>query len=106
LRGAQIENLDAGSMSPGGGVHVDEVFPVLAGIAIGLVAGRVSSNGLRALLIGTLGIVFGFAACWLAGELAISGVYLLIDTAQVIGVSVLTMALVVMWRRRASRVAS
>ncbi|HXJ77590.1 MAG TPA: hypothetical protein VMS64_02815 [Candidatus Methylomirabilis sp.] len=86
---------------------MDEVFPVLAGIAIGLVAARVSSNILRALLIATLGIAFGFAASWLAGELAISWVYLLIDTAQVIGASVLTTGLVVMWRhRRAGRVTS
>ena len=79
---------------------MDEVFPVLAGIAIGLAAASVSSTILRALLIGILGIAFGFAASWLAGELAISWVYLLVDTAQVIGASVLTMGLVVMWRRR------
>lgn len=86
---------------------MEEVFPVLAGIAIGLVAERASSKILRALLIGTLGVAFGFAASWLAGELAISWVYLLIDIAQVIGASVLTMGLVVMWRhRRARRVAS
>ena len=81
---------------------MDEVFPVLAGIAIGLVAARVSSRGLRALLVGALGIAFGFAASWLAGELVISWVYLLIDIAQVIGASVLTMGLVVMWRRRSA----
>ncbi len=86
---------------------MDEVFPVLAGIAIGLVAARASSNGLRALLVGALGIAFGFGASWLAGELAINWVYVLIDTAQVIGASVLTMGLVAMWRRRrVTRVAS
>ena len=86
---------------------MDEVFPVLAGIATGLVAARVSSRSLRALLVGALGIAFGFGASLLAGESSISWVYLLIDTAQVIGASVLTMGLVAMWRRRsASRVAS
>jgi len=85
---------------------MDEVFPILAGIAIGLVAERASSNILRAFLIGALGIAFGFGASWLAGELAVSWGYLLIDTAQVIGASVLTMGLVVMWRRRASQAES
>ena len=82
---------------------MEEVFPVLAGIAVGLVAERVSSNILRGLLIGALGITLGLLASWLAGELAISWIYALIDTTQVIVAAVATLGLVVRWRRRGAR---
>jgi uncharacterized membrane protein len=82
---------------------MDEVLPVLAGIAVGLVAERLPSSILRTVFIAALGVAFGFAASWLSGELAISWVYLLIDTAQVVAASILTMGLVVAWRRRRAR---
>jgi high-affinity Fe2+/Pb2+ permease len=82
---------------------MDEVLPVLAGIAVGLVAERLPSSIPRTVFIAALGVAFGFAASWLSGELAISWVYLLIDTAQVVAASILTMGLVVAWRRRRAR---
>jgi len=82
---------------------MEEVFPVLAGVAVGLVAERMASAVLRAALIAVLGVALGVVASWLAGELAISWVYILIDTAQVIVAAVATIALVVMWRRRVAR---
>ena len=82
---------------------MDEVFPILAGVVVGLAAERVSSRILRAILIGALAIAFGFAASWLSGELTISWIYFLIDTAQVIAAGVVTMGLVAVWRRRRAR---
>lgn len=82
---------------------MEEVFPVLGGIIVGLVAERMRSTTLRAVMIVVLGIAFGIAASWLAGELAISWIYILIDTAQVIVAAVATVVLIRMWRRRLAR---
>ena len=80
---------------------MEEVFPVVAGIVLGLLVGRVTSRGVRACVIGGLGLVLGVIAAWISGELATSWVYVLIDTAQVIAASVMTLVLVATWRRRA-----
>ena len=82
---------------------MEEMFPVLAGVAVGLVAHLVGSIRFRALLIGVFGVAFGACASWVSGELAVSWVYLLIDTVQVIGASVMTMVLVRVWLRRQAR---
>jgi hypothetical protein len=79
---------------------MEEVFPVLAGVAVGLVTHRVGPIWMRAVLIGALGIAFGVMASWVSGELAISWIYLVIDTVQVIGASVMTAVLVIVWRHR------
>jgi hypothetical protein len=73
---------------------------MLAGVAIGLATLHLRRNWLSIALVGTLGIAFGAVASWISGELAISWIYLLIDTAQVIGASVMTAVLVKAWRRR------
>jgi hypothetical protein len=82
---------------------MEEVFPVLAGVVLGLVAHLVGSIRLRAILIGALGVAFGACASWISGELAMSWIYLAIDTAQVIYASVMTAFLVHVWLRRQAR---
>ena len=84
-------------------VVMDEVFPVLAGIVIGLACHAVRPFWLKATLIGALGIVVGVTASWVSGELAVSWVYLLIDTAQTLAVAILTGVLVKVWLRRRAR---
>ena len=86
---------------------MDEVFPVLAGIGLGLATGAVRANWSKGLLIAVLGLAIGATASRVSGELAISWVYVLIDTAQVVGASVLTGILVTVWvrRRRARAIA-
>jgi len=82
---------------------MEEVFPVLAGIALGLVTYRTAPLWLRAVLVAVLGIAFGALASWISGELTVSWVYVLIDTAQVIGVAIMTAILVTVWQRRQAR---
>jgi len=86
---------------------MDEVFPVLVGIGLGLATGAVRANWSKGLLIAVLGLAIGATASWVSGELAISWVYVLIDAAQVVGASVLTGILVTVWvrRRRARAIA-
>ena len=82
---------------------MDEVFPVLAGVVVGLVIPIVvSPSRLRWLVLMVLSVVLGSVATWVSGELAISAVYLLVDITQVLGAAIATAVLVSIWRRRSS----
>ena len=85
---------------------MEEVFPVLGGIVIGLATHPVGARWLRALLIGALGLAVGAFASWVSGELAVSRIYLLIDIGQVVVAAVMTGALVTAWMRRRARAVS
>jgi len=85
---------------------MEEVFPVLAGVVVGLALQPVASRRLRGVLIAVLSLVFGTAAAWVSGELAVSPIYIAIDAAQVGVAAVLTGMLVAAWRRRALRTRS
>jgi hypothetical protein len=82
---------------------MDEVFPVLAGVVVGLAIHHVTTAWLRVLFLAVLSLGFGTAASWLSGELAISWAYILIDTGQVFVAASLTAVLAAAWRRRAWR---
>jgi hypothetical protein len=82
---------------------MNEVFPVLAGIAIGLATHAVRPIWFKALLIGSLGIALGAAASWLSGELAVTWVYVFFDAAEVVAVGIMTGILVKVWLRRTDR---
>lgn len=85
---------------------MNEVFPVLAGIALGLATASLAPTWLRAAAIGILGIAFGTVATWLSGELAVSRLYILVDTAQVIATAILCAVLLGGWLRRRARSAA
>jgi hypothetical protein len=84
-------------------VSMDEVFPVLAGIVLGLLTFTLRRMWLRLVVVGVLGVTLGAVASWISGELAVSWLYVLVDAAQVIVAALLTGALVRMWLRRRAR---
>ncbi len=81
---------------------MSEVFPVLAGVVVGLAIHHLRSTWIGAILLAAGGVGFGAVASWISGELAISSVYVLIDAAQVFAAGALTAVLVARWRRRAA----
>jgi len=85
---------------------MDEVFPVLAGIVVGLLLHPLRSRALRSILLVGASLGFGALASWLAGELAISVIYVLIDATQVAVAALLTAMAVIAWRRRQLRARS
>src|SRR5262245_31825755 len=87
-------------------VSMDEVFPVLAGIALGLATLTLRKGWLRVAVIGILGVALGAVASWISGELMISWLYVLVDAAQVIVVGFLTGLLVQRRLRRRARSAA
>jgi hypothetical protein len=82
---------------------MEEVFPVLSGVVIGLATYNLRPTWLKAVAIAVLGVALGAVASWVSGELAVSGIYILIDVAQVIGAAVMTGVLVKAWLRRRAR---
>ena len=85
---------------------MEEVFPVLAGVVVGLALHHVTAPLLRAVLVVVFSLGFGAVAAWISGELALSPVYIATDAAQVAVATVLTAMLVAAWRRRALRLRS
>ena len=79
---------------------MEEVFPVLAGVVVGLALHPMKSRVLRSILVLVAALGFGALAAWVSGELAISPVYIAIDAAQVAIAAILTAMLVTAWRRR------
>ena len=82
---------------------MEEVFPILAGVVVGLVLHPLKSRMLRGILILVAALGFGALASWVSGELAVSPVYIAIDAAQVAIAAVGTLMLVTVWRRRQLR---
>ena len=82
---------------------MEEVFPVLAGVVVGLFTLGLRPAWWKAVVIAALGVVLGAIASWISGELGMSAIYILIDAAQVIGVAVMTGVLATLWLRRRAR---
>jgi hypothetical protein len=83
---------------------MDEVFPVLAGIVVGVALHRVVPVWLRTCVLGVVSILLGATATWISGESANSWVYLLIDIGQVLVAGWMTSVLVSLWRGHSWRV--
>ncbi len=67
-----------------------EVFPVVAGIALGMVALRVLDLRLRIALMAVMSVVFGVIATAISGEALISWAFVLIDIPLVLFAAVTT----------------
>jgi hypothetical protein len=67
-----------------------EVFPIMAGALVGLIAMRIASVQLRAMAVVVLGIIFGVMASAISGELAISWEFILVDIPLVMASAVVT----------------
>jgi hypothetical protein len=76
---------------------MDEIFPVLAGLVVGLIVCRIAPLWLRACLVGASSLLFGSIASWISGELALSWGYLLIDWGQVFVAGFATSFLASVW---------
>ena len=77
---------------------MDEIFPVMAGVAIGMLMPQVKGGAMqRALLLCFLSVGCGATAAWITGEVRVSWIYVLIDTAQVAAAGLLMWALTLRW---------
>jgi len=77
-----------------------EIFPIVAGVAVGALGLRLVGSRWRLPVLVVLSLLFGLAASWASGELAVSWGFLSVDTALVLGAALLTVALLGAWQRR------
>lgn len=83
---------------------MNEVLPVLAGAVVGAAASRLPGGRLALVVTLALSLVIGVGAAALAGELAVSWGFVLVDAAQALVAALLVRGLVHAWRRRSARV--
>jgi hypothetical protein len=77
---------------------MEEIFPVGAGVLLGLVIGWAVPGRFRGWVLAIGSLVIGATASWVSGELAVSWLYLLVDIGQVLLAGALSWILVVRWR--------
>ncbi len=70
-----------------------EVFPVVAGLAVGIVALRILDLRLRIALMAVMSLVFGVIATFISGEALISWAFVLIDIPLVLVAAVATVVI-------------
>lgn len=70
-----------------------EVFPVVAGIATGMVALRIMDLRFRIALIAVMSVLFGVIATFISGEALISWAFVLIDIPLVLVAAVATVVI-------------
>ena len=81
---------------------MSEIFPILAGVAIGLVVQRIASPRWRALALFALSALAGAIASFISGELFVSWNFLFFDIPLVFAVAVAMTLGLSWWRRRAA----
>ncbi|MEZ4523547.1 MAG: hypothetical protein R3A46_18165 [Thermomicrobiales bacterium] len=70
-----------------------EIFPIAAGIALGMVALRIMDVRLRAATIAVMSVVFGVIATAISGEALISWAFVLIDIPLVLVAALATVVI-------------
>lgn len=78
---------------------MEEIFPVGAGVVLGLAIAWLAPSRLRGWLLAVGSVVIGAMASWVSGELGVSWRYLLVDIGQVLLAGALSWILAVRWRR-------
>jgi hypothetical protein len=81
---------------------MSELFPILAGLAIGLVVQRIARARRRALALFALSVLAGVTASFISGELFISWDFLFFDIPLVFAAAVALTLGISWWRRRAT----
>lgn len=80
-----------------------EVFPVLAGVSLGLVLHFWGRPWLRGGALLAVGVGLGVMAALVSGELLVSWSFVIVDTALVLLAAAVTVALAAWWQRHAGR---
>jgi len=81
---------------------MSELFPILAGLAIGLVVQRIASPRWRAVALFLLSVLAGATASFISGELFVSWDFLFFDIPLVFAAAVAMTLALTWWRRRAA----
>lgn len=81
---------------------MSELFPILAGLVIGLLVQRIVRPQLRAVVLVALSVLAGVIASFISGELFISWDFLFFDIPLVFAAAVAVTVGLSWWRRRSA----
>lgn len=79
-----------------------EVFPVVAGLLLGVAVLRISNRTLSSLALIVGSVVLGITATYISGEALISWEFVLIDIPLVFGSAVVAIVATTLWERRSN----
>ncbi|HLZ70385.1 MAG TPA: hypothetical protein VKV26_10810 [Dehalococcoidia bacterium] len=82
---------------------MNEIFPVLAGAAVGAGVLRLAAGRLRVAALVALCVLVGLAASAISGELELSWGFVPVDVAEALVAGSLTMGLMLAWQRGTAR---
>ncbi len=80
-----------------------EHFPLLAGVSIALLAQHVPSPRLRNVGLVGMALLLGLIASVISGEIFVSGLFALVDTALVLLAAVVTTVVIRVWKSNSRR---
>ena len=78
---------------------MNEVFPLVAGLVVGLLVQKARATWLKVVALVILCMLFGAIASYISGELAVSWGFLSVDAALVWLGAALSIVLIAGWRR-------
>jgi hypothetical protein len=78
---------------------MNEVFPLVAGLVVGLLVQKVRTTWLKVVTLVILCMLFGVIASYISGELAVSWGFLSVDATIVWLGAALSIVLIAGWRR-------
>lgn len=81
---------------------MSELFPILAGLIIGVLVQRIARPQLRAVALVALSVLAGVLASFISGELFISWDFLFFDIPLVFAAAVVSTLALGWWRRRSA----
>jgi hypothetical protein len=81
---------------------MDEVFPLLAGLLVGVLAARMLAPRQRIIAIVLASVAIGALAALISGELAVSWAFVVFDVGQVLLAALIGMVVYGRMARRAS----
>ncbi len=82
---------------------MNEIFPVVAGAAVGAGVLRLAPRRLRLAALLALCVLVGLAASAISGELELSWGFVPVDVVEALVAGCLTLALLTAWQRGAAR---
>ena len=82
---------------------MEELFPLMAGVVVGLVASRIAGVRVRLIVAAILTVVFAAAATLFSGEAAESWAFIFVDIGEVAIVAAITWGIATMVTRRVAQ---
>ena len=82
---------------------MEELFPLVAGVVVGLIASRIASMRVRLIVAAVLTLIFAATATLISGEAAESWAFIFVDIGEVAIVAAITWGIATFVARRVAQ---